>query len=192
MATKKISKKDVNPREIGKVHHHEQIVRPILVKQIVQKSPLKDMYDCQERKHATRDIDLPMRTINIHLSELLPGKSSRMHKHHNEAVIFIWEGKGYSIVQGKRYDWEAGDALYVPPMNWHSNVNEGPGRVIYLGITNKRLLNYLGLDRWVEVGKNVTEEEYEEDLKTAEPSPYSWLSITPEKGVKHGKGFKYL
>jgi len=188
---KEQSKKE-NPRETGKVHRHEEVVRPILVKNIVQTSPLKDMHDDQARKHKTRDIDLPMRTVNIHLTELLPGQSSKMHKHHNEAVVFILEGKGYSIVQGKRYDWARGDALYMPSMNWHSHVNEGTERVIYLGITNKRLLNFLGLDRWIEVGKDVTQEAYEQELKTMEPSPYSWLSITPEGGVKHGKGFKYL
>ena len=186
------TKKKVNPRETGKVHRHEEIVRPILVKDIVQTSPLKDMHDDAARKHKTRDIALPMRTVNIHVTELLPGQSSKMHKHHNEAVVFILEGKGYSIVQGKRYDWERGDALYMPSMNWHSHVNEGSERVIYLGITNKRLLNYLGLDRWIEVGKDITQKEYEQELKTIQPSPYSWLSITPEGGVKHGKGFKYL
>lgn len=138
------------------------------------------------------DIALSMRTVNIHLTELLPGQSSKMHRHHNEVVVFILEGKEYSIVQGKRYDWDRRDALYVPPMNWHSYINEGPERVIYLGIAIKRLLNFLGLDRWIEVGKDVTHEEYEEELKTIEPSPYSWLSITPEGGVKHGKGFKCL
>jgi len=190
--TKAKTDKKVNPRETGKVHRHEEIVRPILVKNIVQTSPLKDMYDDEARKHKTRDIDLPMRTVNIHLTELAPGQISKMHKHHNEAVVFILEGKGYSIVQGKRYDWEQGDALYMPTMNWHSHINEGSERVIYIGITNKRLLNFLGLDRWIEVGKDVTQEEYENELKTIEPSPYSWLSITPEGGVKHGKGFKYL
>jgi len=30
MAAKKNSKKDINPCETGKVHHHEQIVRLIL------------------------------------------------------------------------------------------------------------------------------------------------------------------
>ena len=186
------TKKKVNPRETGKVHRHEEIVRPIFVKDIVQTSPLKDMHDDAARKHKTRDIALPMRCVNIHVTELLPGQSSKMHKHHNEAVVFVLEGKGYSIVQGKRYDWEKGDALYMPTMNWHSHVNEGSDRVIYLGITNKRLLNFLGLDRWIEVGKDVTQKEYEKELKTIEPSPYSWLSITPEGGVKHGKGFKYL
>ena len=77
-------------------------------------------------------------------------------------------------------------------MNWHSHINDGSERVVYIGITNKRLLNFLGLDRWVEVGKDVTQEEYEEELRSMEYSPYSWISITPENGVKHGKGFKYL
>jgi len=189
---KKSNEQEVRPREMGKVHRHEREVKPIFAKNLIQKNPIKDMYPDPERGHLTRDIDLPQRTFNLHVTQLDPGKSTRYHKHHNEAVIYIIEGKGYSIVQGKRYDWEQGDALYVPPFNWHSNHNTGDNRAIYVGITNKRLLNWLGLDRWVEIEKDMSEEDVEREVAKSEPSPYSWYFIDPEKGIKYGKKGEYI
>jgi len=29
-------------------------------------------------------------------------------------VIFVLEGRGYSLVEGERFDWEAGDLLLLP------------------------------------------------------------------------------
>src|SRR5204863_5154071 len=39
---------------------------------------------------------------------------SGKHKHQGGLVIFILEGEGYSIVEGERHDWEAGDLLLLP------------------------------------------------------------------------------
>jgi len=181
----------MNPRETGKLHYHEDEVRACYVvpKKLVHKNPAADMYeDSQDRKHAARDVDLPMRTMNIHLSEILPGKSNRYHKHHNEAAIYIIEGKGYSLIQGKKYEWEAGDFLYVPPMNWHAHYNTGEKRVLWMGITNKRLLNFLGLDRKIESDVHMTQEEVEAEIKAEKWSPYSYYNIDPEKGITFGKG----
>ena len=36
------------------------------------------------------------------------------HVHQGGTVIFVLEGKGYSIVDGKRVDWEAGDLIMLP------------------------------------------------------------------------------
>lgn len=36
------------------------------------------------------------------------------HVHQGGTVIFVLEGKGYSIVDGKRFDWEAGDLIMLP------------------------------------------------------------------------------
>ena len=87
-------KQGVNPRETGKVHRHEEIVRPILVKNIVQTNPLKDMYDDGARKHKTRDIALPMRTVNIHLTELLPGQSSKIISIITRRLYLYLKGRG--------------------------------------------------------------------------------------------------
>ena len=37
------------------------------------------------------------------------------HSHaHSEELIYVLEGKGYSVVDGERHDWEAGDLLLLP------------------------------------------------------------------------------
>lgn len=154
--------KDFNPRKEGKHHWHEEIVRPVKVNPEIAfiKDPLKDMYmDNQDRKHKGRDIGLPSRCIQVHLTEMAPREVSNPHKHHNEAVVYIVKGKGHSIVQGARIDWEAGDFFYIPPFCWHTHYNETDDTSVYMGITNKKLLNFLGLDRKLEVGQHVTQEE---------------------------------
>ena len=37
-----------------------------------------------------------------------------MHRHQGGVVIFVLEGRGYSLVEGERFDWEAGDLLLLP------------------------------------------------------------------------------
>lgn len=39
---------------------------------------------------------------------------SGKHRHQGGLVIFIVEGEGYSVVEGERHDWEAGDLLLLP------------------------------------------------------------------------------
>ena len=41
-------------------------------------------------------------------------RHSGKHRHQGGLVIFIIEGEGYSIVDGERHDWEAGDLLLLP------------------------------------------------------------------------------
>ncbi len=160
-------------RAAGKVHWHDDQVYPVAAEPIVHKNPAGDLYELVERRHPARDVELPMRTINLHVGRLNPGGATRLHKHHNEAVIYIIQGQGYSDVQGKRYRWEAGDFLYVPVFNWHTHVNDGDEPVLYLGITNKRMLDYLALDRMVQAGIDVTEEDVAEEIRQAPPSRYS-------------------
>lgn len=61
---------------------------------------------------------------------------TRSHSHtHTEAMLYVLEGTGYSEVDGKRYDWEAGDAVHVPPkMTMHEHFNNSDGRTRTLRI----------------------------------------------------------
>ena len=179
---------EVDVRRTGRMHYHEEVVRPVKVRRITHKNPAADLVYIKDRAHAAREVELPMRTINIHIGELRAGASTRLHKHHNEAVIYIIKGKGYSEVQGRRYGWETGDFLYMPSMCWHRHVNEGTEPVLYMGITNKRMLDWLAMDRKVEAGIHVRAEEAEEEIKSARWSPYSWYRIDAdaERGVEIG------
>jgi quercetin dioxygenase-like cupin family protein len=61
---------------------------------------------------------------------------SSSHKHaHTEAMLYVLEGSGYSEVDGRRYDWQAGDAVHVPPkMTVHEHFNNTNGRTRTLRI----------------------------------------------------------
>ncbi|MGH2490407.1 MAG: cupin domain-containing protein [Candidatus Limnocylindria bacterium] len=61
---------------------------------------------------------------------------SSSHKHtHTEAMLYVLEGRGYSLIDGKRYDWEEGDAVHVPPrMTEHEHFNDSDARTRTLRI----------------------------------------------------------
>jgi len=57
------------------------------------------------------------------------------HRHTVEAVIYILQGKGYSVIDGIKYPWEAGDLICVPVFAWHRHHNESKEDLIYLAAT---------------------------------------------------------
>jgi quercetin dioxygenase-like cupin family protein len=61
---------------------------------------------------------------------------SSSHDHsHTEAVLFVLEGVGFSEIDGEHYDWEAGDAVQIPPkMTRHEHFNPSDGRTRTLRI----------------------------------------------------------
>jgi quercetin dioxygenase-like cupin family protein len=61
---------------------------------------------------------------------------SSSHKHaHTEAMLYVLEGRGYSMIDGTRHDWEAGDAVHVPPrMTVHEHFNDSDARTRTLRI----------------------------------------------------------
>jgi gentisate 1,2-dioxygenase len=66
------------------------------------------------------------------------------HRHTVEAVIYIKRGKGYSIIDGRRHDWEAGDFICVPYFAWHRHVNESDADMHYMACTTQPLSLALG------------------------------------------------
>ena len=55
---------------------------------------------------------------------------SGKHRHQGGLVIYVIEGSGYSVVDGERVDWEAGDLLLLPIKKGgveHQHFNSNPG-----------------------------------------------------------------
>ena len=52
-------------------------------------------------------------SIETHVDVYAPGGHGQKHGHMNSAVFFVLKGKGHDIHDGRRIDWEAGDALIV-------------------------------------------------------------------------------
>jgi quercetin dioxygenase-like cupin family protein len=61
---------------------------------------------------------------------------SKSHSHtHTEAMLYVLEGRGYSLIDGQRYDWQAGDAIHIPPrMTHHGHFNDSGERTRTLRI----------------------------------------------------------
>ena len=52
-------------------------------------------------------------SIETHIEVFAPGGLSQKHGHMNSAVFYVLKGKGYDVHDGRRLDFEAGDALIV-------------------------------------------------------------------------------
>lgn len=66
--------------------------------------------------------------------EEVPHTSSHCHSH-TEAVLYVLEGVGFSEVDFEHYDWQAGDAVHVPPkMTRHEHFNPSDKRTRTLRI----------------------------------------------------------
>jgi mannose-6-phosphate isomerase-like protein (cupin superfamily) len=55
---------------------------------------------------------------------------SGKHRHQGGLVIYVLEGKGYSVIDGERVDWEKGDLLLLPLHEGgveHQHFNTQPG-----------------------------------------------------------------
>jgi quercetin dioxygenase-like cupin family protein len=91
----------------------------------------------------SQELGFDNRVIEVDCHIYPPHSHSCTHKH-NEAIIFVLRGKGYSILDDERIDWEPGDTLYVGQGVWHQHhvTSEEPAMVI--AIKPLPLQEYLG------------------------------------------------
>ena len=73
-----------------------------------------------------------------------PGEKGEGHRHTFASIYYIVEGRGYTVADGSRIDWEQGDVLSLPAWADHENVNLDPDRpAILLGIFDLPLVTGL-------------------------------------------------
>lgn len=136
-------------RDFGETTNTIEIARPsrpIVHRNVTEtKNAANDAFS-EDRKHPVHIVDLPSRAVSMSIGGLVPGGRSRKHRHTYETVVYILKGKGYSVVEGARVDWEAGDALLVPRWTWHQHFNKSETEPAeYLGAENCPMLQQLGL-----------------------------------------------
>ncbi|MDR7236390.1 cupin domain-containing protein [Neobacillus drentensis] len=74
--------------------------------------------------------------IGAWLQKLPVGFHGKAHRHVNSVVYHIKEGKGYTLIDGVRFDWEKGDYLVVPTWAVHEHVNTSKTEEAILFSTN--------------------------------------------------------
>jgi len=75
---------------------------------------------------------------------------SGKHTHQGGLVIYVIEGKGYSIVDGERWDWEKGDLVLLPMKPEgveHQHFNLDPDKPsVWAAFINVPIQEYLASD----------------------------------------------
>ena len=104
-----------------------------------------------------------METVDAYMQIIPPGSKSGKHRHLAEECLYVLEGKGYDMHQDcdveitdtyhwtpqdevKRYEWEAGDVIYIPPNTIHQHFNADPERPVRLISSINRIFKYCGLN----------------------------------------------
>lgn len=73
-------------------------------------------------------------TFTILERVLAPETDDKRHMHQSEAIMYVLEGEGYEIHDGKEYTWEEGDVVIIPGGTVHSHHSahpDEPCRLLY-------------------------------------------------------------
>jgi quercetin dioxygenase-like cupin family protein len=104
-----------------------------------------------------------METVDAYMLIIPPGSRSGKHRHLAEECLYVVEGKGYDLHQDcdveitdtyhwkpqdevKRYEWEAGDVIYIPPNTIQQHFNADPQRPVRLISVINRIYKACGLN----------------------------------------------
>lgn len=102
-------------------------------------------------------------TVDAYMQFIPPGSCSGRHRHLAEECLYVVEGKGYDqhqdcdveitdtyhwkpISDVQRFDWEAGDLIYVPPNTIHQHFNADPKRPARIISVINRIYQACGLN----------------------------------------------
>lgn len=64
-----------------------------------------------------------MKTMGASMQMLRPGERTKAHRHTGSGLYHVAKGNGYSVIDGKRFDWSKHDIFCVPSWSWHEHVN---------------------------------------------------------------------
>ena len=104
-----------------------------------------------------------METVDAYMQIIPGGSRSGRHRHLAEECLYVLEGRGYDLHQDcdveitdtyhwivqpevKRYEWEAGDIIYIPPNTVHQHFNADPERPVRLISAINRVYQFCGLN----------------------------------------------
>ena len=104
-----------------------------------------------------------METVDAYMQIIPPGSRSGKHRHFAEECLYVLEGRGYDLHQDcdveitdtyhwkpqdevKRYEWEAGDVIYIPPNTIHQHFNADLERPVRLISAINRVYRFCGLN----------------------------------------------
>jgi gentisate 1,2-dioxygenase len=64
-----------------------------------------------------------MPTIGASMQLLRPGQHTQAHRHTGSFLYQVAKGRGFSVIGGRRFDWQERDIFCVPSWAWHEHAN---------------------------------------------------------------------
>lgn len=93
--------------------------------------------------------DNAIRTILLWIQEIPPGGRSGKQKTSGGRLHYVMQGRGYTVVDGVRHEWEQGDLVMIPmkPQGAiHQHFNTDTTVTARLACTEPNLTDALGVD----------------------------------------------
>jgi gentisate 1,2-dioxygenase len=87
-----------------------------------------------------------MPTLACWVQLIRPGVRTRAHRQTGSAVYLAFRGRGYSVIDGQRFDWEPGDLFVVPTWAWHEHASRD-GEAVLFSVHDTPVMRALGLYR---------------------------------------------
>ncbi len=104
-----------------------------------------------------------METVDAYMLVIPPDSRSGKHRHLAEECLYVLEGKGYDLHKDcdveitdtyhwkpqdevKRYEWQAGDVIYIPPNTIHQHFNASQDKPVRLISAINRIYRHSGLN----------------------------------------------
>lgn len=138
-------------KQFSSKNFHQTFARPTFVKpshvihKNVENEGIHNQFS-EERKHPVFFVDLPSKNVSMTIGGLLPAQKTNRHRHTYETILYVLEGKGWTLVEDEKVEWEVGDAVYIPSWAWHQHQNLSdtePAR--YIACENAPQLQNLGV-----------------------------------------------
>jgi 1-hydroxy-2-naphthoate dioxygenase len=86
-------------------------------------------------------------TLSCELQMLRPAEQTKAHRHTSTAVYHAFKGKGFTMIDDVRFEWEAGDSFTVPLWRWHRHGNECADQAVLFVINDRPVMDALGYYR---------------------------------------------
>lgn len=129
-----------------------------------------------------------METVDAYMQIIPPGSRSGKHRQLAESCVYVLEGRGYDLHQDcdveitdtyhwkaqdevQRFEWEAGDCIYIPPNTICQHFNADPKRPVRLIAAVNRIYKQCGLNDMEQI----------EDAPEYDPK----VTLTPEVVAKY-------
>jgi quercetin dioxygenase-like cupin family protein len=136
--------------------HRKQIVQPEdMIWEMSRQGLLKHLINA--------GMNTRMETVDAYMQIIPAGSRSGKHRHLAEECLYVVEGRGYDLHQDcdveigesyswkpqaevKRFEWEAGDVIYIPPCTIHQHFNADPAQPARLISCINRIYKNSGLN----------------------------------------------